>query len=646
MTLAVWGVIISAAATAYVFFTLDSRGLFRIPERKPGVMLVSADGEVIAERGSFFGDEARISELPRYLPQAVIAIEDRRFRHHFGIDPLGLARAMFINLRAGRVVQGGSTLTQQLAKNLFLKPERTLRRKFQEAVLALWLESRYSKDEILQLYLNRVYFGSGAYGVEKAARKFFGKSAREVTLGEAAILAAVLKAPSRYNPVRHPQRAKKRARTVMNAMVRAGFITQREAAAALKGTHAIKPSNYVPASQYIVDWVLEQLPDLIGGFSKSIVVETTLDHNLQKFAEKTVARTIAREGAKRHVSQAALVVMDGRGAVKAMVGGRSYRRSQFNRAVRARRQPGSAFKPFVYLTAIEQGYTPESVEDDAPVRIGDYRPENYGRKYHGRVTLRTALALSLNTVAVKLCMAVGPENVVATANRLGISSPLRPVPSLALGVSEVTLLELTSAYAPFSNGGKAVVPWIVTRITTRDGKVLYERRGSGLGTVVNAYDLGAMNDMLRAVITSGTGRRARLPGRDIAGKTGTSQDYRDAWFIGYSAQLIGGVWVGNDDNSPTRRVTGGSLPARIWKTVMAQAHKDLPRLPLPGEYRGSEEWSEPLLEEEIVVARGRRQGGFVNLLRGIFGGGERRPPPPPPRERRPMRRIQNFRSAR
>jgi penicillin-binding protein 1A len=645
----VWGAILLGAATVYVFLTLDSQGLFRIPERKPGIMVVAADGQVIAERGSFFGDEARLSELPRFVPQAVIAIEDRRFYHHFGIDPIGLARAVITNLRAGRVVQGGSTLTQQLAKNLFLKPERTLRRKLQEAVLAIWLESRFTKDEILQLYLNRVYFGAGAWGIEKAAQKYFGKSARDLNLGEAAILAGLLKAPARYNPLRHPERARRRAREVIRAMVEEGYISSEEARRALSRVRPVRAAGYVPATQYIVDWILEQLPDLIGEFDRSIVVETTLDHALQQRAERVLRRTLRKEGSRRRVSQGAIVVLDPKGAVRAMVGGVSYRRSQFNRAVHAQRQPGSAFKPFVYLTAVEQGYTPDSVELDAPFRIGDYQPENYGKKYYGRVTLRTALAKSLNTVAVKLCVAVGPENVVATAHRLGISSPLNPVPALALGVSEVNLLELTAAYAPFANGGKAVVPYIVTRITSRDGKVLYERRGSGLGQVIGERELGMMNDMMRAVVETGTGRAARIPGREIGGKTGTSQDYRDAWFIGYAPQLIMGVWLGNDDNSPTRRVTGGSLPARIWKAVMEPALRKLPPEPLPGTY-DNEEWSEPLPWEQQRVAR---QGGIIDFLTGLFGGGRQQPSPrpappsaapaaPPPGYRPPPRRIQNF----
>ncbi len=650
-TLAIWGAILLGAATVYVFLTLDSNGLFKIPERKPGVMLVSADGQVIAERGSFFGDEAKLSELPRYVPQAVIAIEDRRFYHHFGIDPLGLARAAWINFRAGHVVQGGSTLTQQLAKNLFLKPERTLKRKFQEAILALWLESRYSKDEILQLYLNRVYFGAGAVGIEKAAQKYFGKSARDLTLGEAAILAGMLKAPAKYDPLRHPKRAKKRAALVIKAMRELGFITEDEARNALKGAHPVKPAAYVSATQYIVDWVIDQLPDLIGDFKQSIVVETTLDAAIQRKAEKELIGTVRKYGKRRRFSQGAMVVMAADGAVKAMVGGVSYKRSQFNRAVKARRQPGSAFKPFVYLTALEMGWTPDSIVLDAPLRIGRYRPENYGRKYYGEVTLKKALALSLNTVAVRLCVAVGPENVAATAYRLGITSPLNPVPALALGVSEVTLLELVGAYAPFANGGKAVVPYIVTRITTRDGKVLYERKGSGLGQVIEPTDLGAMNEMMRGVVAYGTGKAARIPGRDIGGKTGTTQNYRDAWFVGYTSGLIAGVWLGNDDNSPMQRVTGGSYPARIWKAVMEKALKNRPAIPLPGTYSPDAE-VEPW-REETRIAR-RNDGGIVGFLSRIFGGGPQRPmatdmpseSQSQPERLRKSERRSNFRSVR
>ena len=612
LMLALWGVIVMAATTAYVFVNLEQKGLFKIPEREPGMILLADDGQVIAERGSFYGDEARIHEMPRYVPLAFVAIEDRRFYSHFGIDPVGLVRAMYTNFRAGRVVQGGSTITQQLAKNLFLKPERTYERKFQEAVLALWLESKFSKDEILQLYLNRVYFGAGAYGIEKASQKFFGKPVTEVSISEAAILAAVLKAPSTYNPVFHPKRAAKRANEVIKDMIEAGFITAEQARKATSTKTRVRTAGYIPATQYIVDWVKDQLPDLIGRFDRSIIVETTLNRDIQSLSEKAVRTRLAKQGDARGVSQAAFVAMKPDGGVVAMVGGRSYRKSQFNRAVTAKRQPGSAFKPFVYLTAIEQGDTPETIEIDGPVTIGKWKPENYSRKYYGQVTLKRALALSLNTVAAKVAARVGPENVALTAQRLGIRSELTTNASIALGTSEVTLLEMTGAFAAFANGGKTIVPHVVTRILSRDGKVLYQRQGNGLGQSISEYDLGAMNEMMRAVVEQGTGRRARIKGQDIGGKTGTSQDYRDAWFIGYSAYLVAGVWMGNDDNSPTRRVTGGSIPARIWRDVMAPAHKGLAKKPLPGK-------RDPLDGGDYPVAGGNGDG-FLDILESVFGG--------------------------
>jgi penicillin-binding protein 1A len=630
-TLCLWAGLVAVGATAYVYYSLDERGLFQMPEREPGMMLLSSDGHVVAERGAFFGDEVRIDELPRYVPEAVLAIEDRRFEHHFGIDPVGLVRAFIANYQAGRVVQGGSTITQQLAKNLFLEPERTYERKFQEAVLALWLENKYSKDEILQLYLNRTYFGAGAIGVEKASQKFFGKSARDITLAEAAILAAVLNAPSALNPLKYPDRAAARAKLVIDEMVETGAITQAEAEQAASAPTAIKPTDYIPATQYIVDWVAEQLPDLVGKLDESVVVETTIDRRLQANAEAAVRKRLDEEGAALGVSQAAMVVLDTDGGVRALVGGRSYIKSQFNRAVKAKRQPGSSFKPFVYLTALEQGATPDSIAVDEPVTIGGWSPENYKRDYHGAVTLRTALALSINTIAAKLGDSVGPVNVANTARRLGIRSELQTNASIALGTSEVTLLELTSAFAPFANGGRAVEPHVVTRVATRDGRVLYERRGSGMGQVVMDYDVGAMNDMLRAVVTSGTGRRAAISGRDIAGKTGTSQDYRDAWFIGYSAQLVAGVWAGNDDNSPTKRVTGGSLPASIWKDIMEPAHDGVEALPLPGDLGNQVASGSPW-----SGGGGQDTGGYTvdntglyGMFQGLFGGGRSASAQPP-----------------
>jgi penicillin-binding protein 1A len=636
-----WAMVAVFATTGYLFFNLNKQGLFNIPEREPGIMLLASDGSVLAERGAFFGDAVRIDELPPYVPQAIIAIEDRRFRSHFGIDPFGIARALLANYRAGSTVQGGSTLTQQLAKNLFLKPERTLERKVQEAILAVWLESKFSKDEILQLYMNRVYFGAGATGIDKAAQKFFGKSARDVNLSEAAVLAAVLKAPSRYNPIASTKRANARARKVLSDMVSAGFLTKAEADAT-RGVSARAPgSTYIPAKRYVVDWVSETLSELIGELRDSVVVETTIDPTLQRSAERALRSELAKYGRKFGASEASMVVLDTTGAVRAMIGGRSYIKSQFNRAVKAKRQPGSAFKPFVYLTAIDAGMTPKTRKIDEPVTFGNWSPDNYKRKYLGPVSLTKALSSSINTVAAKLAVEVGPDNVAATARRLGISYPLVANASIALGTSEVSLLQLTSAYVPFANGGVGVLPHTITRITTRDGKVLYERSGSGPGSVISFESLGAMNHMMRAVVEEGTGKAARIPGHETGGKTGTTQDYRDAWFVGYTSHLIAGVWVGNDDNSSTKRVTGGSMPARIFANVMNPAHLQLDAVPLPGFY----EPDGPAIayaDEDTLYNR----GGFVDSLRSIFLSPDPEPEPTPNETRTQRRQIEKTKNQR
>lgn len=639
---AVLGSIALAAMFGYVWFSLDQKGLLQIPELQPGIMLLAEDGTVLSEQGAFFGDQVRVSELPDYVPNALIAIEDHRFRSHFGVDPVSLMRAAYQNFTAGRVVQGGSTITQQLAKNLFLKPERTYSRKAQELVLALWLETKFSKDDILQLYLNRVYYGSGATGIEKAAQVFYHKSATDLNLTEAATLAGVLKAPSNYNPIAHPDAAAARTNLVLNAMVDADFISQGEADQAVNAPATVVASDYVPATQYVVDWVNEQLPLLVKDYGQSIIVETTINPQLQLLAERSLRKHLNEEGKKLKVSQGAMVVMDTFGAVKAMVGGKSYQRSQYNRVTKAMRQPGSTFKPFVYLAAMEQGYTPESRANDQPIRIGNWEPENYNNKYMGEVTLRTAMALSLNSVAAQLAASVGPKNVVAVAHRLGITSHLGNDASIALGTSEVTLLELTSAFTPFANGGYSIVPFSVRRIVTRDGQVIYERSGDGLGQAMSNRDLGSMNSMMRAVVNEGTAKKAQIPGFDIAGKTGTSQDYRDAWFVGYSSYLVAGVWLGNDDNSPTKTVTGGSVPAAIWKDVMEVAHANLSPAPLPGYIEEQPEATDPyLVSEDDSMDYGsdeefetpKRKKGFFER---IFGGSDE-----PRAEKRRKRQSKN-----
>jgi penicillin-binding protein 1A len=536
---------------------------------------------VLATRGEMAGANVALKDLPPYLPKAFIAIEDRRFYSHYGVDPFGILRAAVTNVLHRGVSQGGSTLTQQLAKNLFLTQERTLQRKLQEAELALWLERKHSKAEILELYLNRVYFGSGAYGVEAAAQRYFGKSAKNVTLAEAAMLAGLVKSPSRLAPNRNPEGAEARAQTVLAAMADAKFITEAQAQASIGHPSInVKPAG-AGTVNYVADWIGEVLDDLVGQIDQSIVVETTIDPKLQSVAEAAVIDELAAKSVKFNVSQGALVAMTPDGAVRAMVGGRNYAESQYNRAVTAKRQPGSAFKPFVYLTAIEAGLTPETIRQDAPLDIKGWKPENYSHEYLGAVTLTQALAMSLNTVAVRLGLEVGPKNVARTAHRLGISSKLDANASIALGTSEVSLTELVGAYAPFANGGFGASAHVVTKIKTLDGKLLYARQADQPSQVIEPRSVAMMDRMMEETLISGTARKAEIPGWTAAGKTGTSQDFRDAWFIGYTANLVTGVWLGNDDNSPTRKATGGGLPVEVWTRFMKAAHQGVPVAALP-----------------------------------------------------------------
>jgi len=579
---ALWGGIIFVGLSFYVLLDLPSPASLDLPERSPSVIITAASGKVLARRGTFSGDDVQLDQLPDYLSQAVIATEDRRFYVHFGIDPIGLIRALFINYKSGRVVQGGSTITQQLAKNLFLNPDRTIRRKIQEMVMAVWLEAKYTKVEILQLYLNRVYFGAGAYGVDAASRRYFGKSASEVTLPEAAVLAGLLKAPTKFSPIKNPKLAEERAYLVLNNMVRSNYITTREGQLAVDEPASFTVKKPGRTNQYIVDWVVAQLPGFIGTPKQDIIVETTLDPRLQALAENAVNEVLDREGQAKNASQAALVALDGRGAVRALVGGRSYATSQFNRATQARRQPGSAFKPFVYLAALENGYSPDSLILDGPINIKGWSPKNYTRKYRGEVSLREGFANSLNTVAVRLAQQVGTRKVLKTARRLGITAPMHKNPSMALGTVEISPLELTAAYVPFANGGEGILPFIINRIRTKSGEIIYQRLGSGPGKVIKDKPLDQINDLLASVTRSGTGVNANFGDRPVAGKTGTSQGFRDAWFVGFTAQLTTGVWVGNDDSSPMKRVAGSGLPLTIWKSFMAPAHEGFPVVALPG----------------------------------------------------------------
>ena len=572
VVLGLWGIIAMGVLVAYHASKLPPIDQLAVPKRPPNIAILGSDGTLLANRGETGGREVSLSELPPYLPQAFIAIEDRRFYTHAGIDPIGIGRALSRNiLRAGGGVQGGSTLTQQLAKNLFLTQERTASRKIQEAILALWLERKYSKNEILELYLNRVYFGSGAYGVEAAAQKYFGKSARDVTIAEAAILGGLVQSPSRLAPNRNPDAARARATLVLAAMQREGFITDTQTKEALAHPADAQKSKTANSVLYAADHVIDKLDDLIGSIEGDLIVTTTLNPMMQAAAEKALTDELNAKGQKFGVSQGALLAMDPDGAIRAFVGGRNYSESQFDRVTSARRQPGSAFKAFVYLAALEKGLTPDTLREDAPINIKGWQPENYAKEYRGPVSLTEALSQSLNTVAVRLGLEVGPKTVATTAQRLGIKSKLDANASIALGTSAVTPIELVSAYASFANGGVSVEPYVITEVITREGDLLYTRPDALPHQVIDPGILASFNVMMRETLKSGTAKRADLPNWDAAGKTGTSQDFRDAWFIGYTGALVTGVWLGNDDNSPTKHVAGGSLPVEIWSRFMKQA---------------------------------------------------------------------------
>jgi len=579
----IWGLVALGGVVAWFAYDLPPIDDVTVAERRASVTVLAADGRQIARYGDITGVAVSVDDLPRHLVEAVLAIEDRRFYGHPGIDPIGIARAAYANLRAGRTVQGGSTITQQLAKILFLTPDRTLRRKVQEALLAVWLEARYSKDEILTAYLNRVYLGAGTYGVDAAARTYFGVPATDVTLRQAAVLAGLLKAPSRYAPTANPELAERRADTVLAAMVDAGYVTADQAADAESIGPTRRPGTGVAGTRWFADWVAERVPGVVGGRGTDLVVRTTLDLDLQQAAQEIVTRRLAEDGAGAGAGQAAVVAMDRTGAVVAMVGGRSYRESQFNRAAQALRQPGSAFKPIVYLAALEAGVRPFDTVLDAPVTVGGWSPENYRGHYRGEITVAEALARSSNTGAVRVLDRIGTERAIQMARRLGITAELTRDLSLALGTSEVTPLELTAAYAAFAAEGQGVWPYGIRRVEAlADGRLVHRRdESAGPGDVARPWHVRELTAMLAGVIEYGTGRTADI-GRPAAGKSGTTQNNRDAWFVGYTADYVVGVWVGNDDNRAMDGVTGGTLPALIWRDVMLAAHEGLPVRPLPG----------------------------------------------------------------
>lgn len=588
---AIWGVIGLIFVLSWYYVTLPDMADVKLVTANAGVDIYDRDDWRIARSGQRRGEIIAVEDLPHHLKNAVIAIEDRRFYDHGGIDMLGISRAMLANLKAGGFVQGGSTLTQQLAKNLFLEPDKNIGRKIQEAMLALWLERKLTKDEILTAYLNRVYFGSGAYGITAAVHRYYNKPASALSLAESAQLAASLKAPSRINPVANPEASAMRARIVMQVMESQNMISQQDIESAIRQledgvkrrSHAV--SDDVP--HYYTDWVLDQAGNYTNQASDGLAIYTDFDHDLYKLGLTHVNRFFETAAESANVGQIAVVLMEYDGTLRMMMGGKSYSHSQFNRAVQAKRQPGSAFKPVVYLSALEKGYRPGTRVQDGLFEEDDaYRPANYADEYYGEVTFTEALARSLNTATVRLADEIGISTILQTARELGISSPVKRDLSSALGSSEVSLLEMTTVYASFANGGQAVYPHSITRLEDRNGQMIYQSREfTRRPQLFSRRAVADLQYMLNSAVENGTGRAAYLAdARHIGGKTGTSQDHRDAWFIGYADGYVLGIWMGNDDNSPMNGVTGGSHPARLWRAIMNDVLREKPlntRQPAP-----------------------------------------------------------------
>lgn len=567
---ALWlGLVLALCVGLYVYYcyrTLPDFSKAVYVERQAGVKILAADGREITSYGALFAEPVDVDDLPSYVYQAVIDTEDRRFFKHSGFDYIGFARAMAVNIAKMRYAQGASTITQQVAKNLFLTREKSIRRKVQEYLLAQWLEKHFSKKQILNIYLNRVFFGSGAYGLNTAAKRFFNKQAKDLNLREAAILAGALKAPSKYNYLRNKKLALERSEVVLKLMRRAGSISLKEWESAIDLPIGEADDGKILGARYFGDYVMGLLPDVVQTGDEDIYVKTTLDYDLQQRAEY-ILRKYIRANRQNNVSEGAVVVLDRNGAIKAMAGGFDYNKSQFNRATQALRQAGSSFKLFVYLTAFENGFSPDELLADEPIRIDDWEPQNYDRKFRGAVSLKQAFAQSLNVATVDLATYLNLEDIISTALKLGITTGVKDEPSIILGAAEVRVLDMAAAYAATANGGYAVFPYAIREITDTDGYLLYQYRSPGRERVLKPETVRNINILLREVVVSGTGKRARKV-KNARGKTGTSQNYRDAWFIGSNDRYTAAVWVGNDDNSPMKEIGGGTLPAEIWADIM------------------------------------------------------------------------------
>ncbi len=539
--------------------------------RQPSITFLDKDGRIIASYGDIYGKSIKYNNLPLNLINAVIVTEDKRFFKHYGVDIKGILRAIYVNLKEGRIVQGGSTISQQLAKNLFLTPERSFTRKLHELILSLWLELRFTKKQILSIYLNRVYLGSGTYGVQAASEKYFNKKVEELNLYECAVIASLLKAPSRYNPIANKKLSQERASLVLENMAKVKMISRSKANEARTNNKKHSKFTTPPKStRYFIDWLLPRVKAYVGEINEDLIVRTTLDVKLQKMAEESLNKITMKYPS---ADQSALVGLNLDGGVISMIGGRDYGDSQFNRVTQAKRQPGSAFKLFVYLAGLENGFGPEELVIDSKINVNGWSPKNYKDKYLGEVSVKEAFSKSINTVAVKISEEIGREKVIKMAKIMGIASPILNSPSLALGTSEVNLLELTAAYDVLANNGKGIFVHGIRSIENTNGKNLFTRKIQGPGKILNSYTVKTMTEMMEETIMNGTGKKAKI-NRPAAGKTGTSQSLRDAWFIGFTSNIVVGVWFGNDDDSPMKEITGGTAPAVLWSEFMTEAHKD------------------------------------------------------------------------
>ena len=540
--------------------------------RQPSITFLDKDGRIIASYGDIYGKSIKYSSLPENLINAVIVTEDKRFFNHYGVDIKGVLRAIYVNLKERRIVQGGSTITQQLAKNLFLTPERSFTRKLHELILSLWLELRFSKKQILSIYLNRVYLGSGTYGVQAASEKYFNKKVEDLNLYESAVIASLLKAPSRYNPIANKKLSQERASLVLENMAKSQMISKAKVKEAKYNNKRYSKFTTPPKStRYFIDWLLPRVKAYVGEINEDLIVRTTLDVKLQKIAEDSLNKVTENFPS---ADQSALVSLNLDGGVISMIGGRDYGDSQFNRVTQAKRQPGSAFKLFVYLAGLENGFAPDDLVVDSKIDINGWSPKNYKDKYIGEVSVKDAFSNSINTVAVKISEDVGREKVIKMAKLMGITSPILNSPSLALGTSEVNLLELTAAYDVLANNGNGVFVHGIRSIENTEGKNLFTRKIQGPGKILNSYTVKTMTEMMEQTIIDGTGKKAKI-NRPAAGKTGTSQSLRDAWFVGFTSNIVVGVWFGNDDDSPMEKITGGTAPAILWGEFMKKAHIDI-----------------------------------------------------------------------